>query len=559
MHRSTRIAGAALAAAVALSAGPVAAGLAAEPAPLPMYRVDRVIPGGVALAINELGDIAGWQTVGGLPRAFVDRDGSTTLLPNPADRPLSVARDLNDAGVVVGHAYRTAIDEPGLATRWTPSGGGWSTQTLGVLTDDLVSEAKGINESGVVVGHSNPRSFLYEQGFAYTDATGMVELVAVSSTFVPQDVNELGVVVGTGYSSAQRVDMATGQATNLGVATGYGYSYAFAINDAGQIAGALTTGSGNSQVVARYGSSGWQVLGGMGETNVGWGINAAGSVVGEGMPRTGSTPGKRAVVFLDGYGLLYVDDLLEAGTDWSVYVAYDINDRGQIAGFARNRTSGATAAVRLSPVGDLPVPTAPTGLMATVHAATLAGDLNRIDLRWTDTSAIETGFAIQRRAVDASGLPLADFARIGTVSPNVTTYSDTLLVLGQRYEYRVRALGTAGNSGYSNPAFALAPTSTPETQAPTVTITSPASLSTVKGVVSVQVRATDNVGIARVELLVDTRLAGACTPVTATTYSCRWDTRKWSNGGWTLYARAWDAAGNLGQASITVFVKNRKH
>ena len=75
---------------------------------------------------------------------------------------------------------------------------------------------------------------------------------------------------------------------------------------------------------------------------------------------------------------------------------------------------------------------------------------------------------------------------------------------------------------------------------------------------SVQIRATDNVGVSRVELVVDTQLIGVCSATTLPNYTCKWDTRKWGNGGWTLYARAWDQAGNLGIGAITVFVKNAK-
>src|SRR5688500_9181155 len=97
------------------SAAPVAEAASA----LPLYRVDVVVPNGNAISINDSGDLAGWQVVNGSPRAFVHRQGSLALLPTAADRPLSVARDINNAGVVVGYAYKSTTDEPGNAMRWT--------------------------------------------------------------------------------------------------------------------------------------------------------------------------------------------------------------------------------------------------------------------------------------------------------------------------------------------------------------------------------------------------------------------------------------------------------
>jgi hypothetical protein len=278
-----------------------------------------------------------------------------------------------------------------------------------------------------------------------------------------------------------------------------------------------------------------------------------------GWPRTGSLPAQRAVIYLDSYGiLLYVDDLVQAGSDWSVYAAYDINDQGQIAGYARNRVTGSTAAVRLTPVGVVAVPVAPSSLTATPYAALTSQEQNRIDLRWLDNSAEETAFEVERRQVDGAGVPLSAFTHIVNLAANVTAYADVALSLGTRYEYRVRAAGLAGASSWSNVAAATAPATSPETIAPVVSITSPVAWSTVSGRVSVQVRATDNIAVVRVELVVDTQLAGTCTVGAAQTYACKWDTRKWSDGGWTLYARAWDKAGNLGVHAITVFVRNSR-
>ena len=81
-----------------------------------------------------------------------------------------------------------------------------------------------------------------------------------------------------------------------------------------------------------------------------------------------------------------------------------------------------------------------------------------------------------------------------------------------------------------------------DTTPPTVAITSPASNAQVSGIVNVTANASDNVGVAGVQFLVDGVNAGV--EDAAPPYTLAWDTRTVSNGAHTLTARARDAAGN---------------
>ncbi len=77
---------------------------------------------------------------------------------------------------------------------------------------------------------------------------------------------------------------------------------------------------------------------------------------------------------------------------------------------------------------------------------------------------------------------------------------------------------------------------------PTVAISSPASNAQVSGIVNVTADASDNIGVAGVQFLLDgvnTGVEDAAPP-----YGLGWDTRTVSNGAHTLTARARDAAGN---------------
>jgi thermitase len=92
-----------------------------------------------------------------------------------------------------------------------------------------------------------------------------------------------------------------------------------------------------------------------------------------------------------------------------------------------------------------------------------------------------------------------------------------------------------------------------DTSAPTVSITSPAGGATVKGIVPIDVSASDNLGVSRVELLVNG------TPVATDTtapYGLSWDSTRVPDGNATLVAYAYDAAGNYSSRSVTVKVAN---
>jgi len=85
----------------------------------------------------------------------------------------------------------------------------------------------------------------------------------------------------------------------------------------------------------------------------------------------------------------------------------------------------------------------------------------------------------------------------------------------------------------------------PDTENPTVSITSPTSGAHVSGNVSIRATASDNIGITRVDFFLDS----GTTPigsVTSAPYTIAWDSGTTSPGSHTLSATARDAAGNTG-------------
>jgi titin len=98
--------------------------------------------------------------------------------------------------------------------------------------------------------------------------------------------------------------------------------------------------------------------------------------------------------------------------------------------------SGETNATTLSNI-----PVAPSGLTVTTTTS------SSVSLAWTDNSNNETGFKIQRKQ-GATGA----YTTIKTTLANVTTYtdSDSVLLDGIQYYYKVCATNSAGDSAYSN-------------------------------------------------------------------------------------------------------------
>jgi len=111
----------------------------------------------------------------------------------------------------------------------------------------------------------------------------------------------------------------------------------------------------------------------------------------------------------------------------------------------------------------------------------------------------------------------------------------------------VDAFDVTGGSGGGSPP--------PDTTPPTVSISSPAGGATVSGTTTVSASASDNIGVAGVQFLLDGAALGA--EDSASPYAVSWNTTAAGNGSHTLTATARDAAGNrTTSAPVTVTVSN---
>jgi hypothetical protein len=231
-----------------------------------------------------------------------------------------------------------------------------------------------------------------------------------------------------------------------------------------------------------------------------------------------------------------------------------VNDARTIATAGRNSVTGEAGGVVLTPAGALAPPSAPTGLQGVAHVATAAEPYNAINLNWTNTSALTTGYELERQEVGA-----AAWTRLSLVPPGAaTSHTDATVGVGIVYDYRVRASGLGGASDWSNVARVQSPTTPLDTTPPSVRLSAPADGATVSGTVTVAADATDNVAVAYLEIsywnpyLGREVVLGSVANAGALTVG--WDTRDLTPAAYRLRAYAYDTMGNSKQADVTVTV-----
>lgn len=141
-----------------------------------------------------------------------------------------------------------------------------------------------------------------------------------------------------------------------------------------------------------------------------------------------------------------------------------------------------------------------------------------------------------KRLNPAAGNTVSDFATGISLPVDLQVSADGFLY------YLARGSGSVNRIGFSSGG---------DNVAPTVAITNPANNGTVlrKSNVTITATASDNVGVARVDFLVDGALE--CSDTTAP-YSCVWRVPNAKNRTYQVQARAFDAAGNNATATNQV-------
>jgi hypothetical protein len=215
----------------------------------------------------------------------------------------------------------------------------------------------------------------------------------------------------------------------------------------------------------------------------------------------------------------------------------------------------ATVSVVLGEQTDVEPPTVPGG----VSAAPAQGGA---DLSWTASSdnVGVTGYRILR-----------DNAVVAT-TPGLS-YSDRSLAPRSTHSYRVQAVDAAGNGSVTSalrwvtvpappdpgpdPGPGPGPGGAgpgPDVTAPVVSVLSPRDRARLRGRAVISARASDDTGVARMELYIDGRRV---TAVTAAQLRRTWVLRGVRPGLHSLRIRALDAGGNYASRSVSVRVLRR--
>ncbi len=112
------------------------------------------------------------------------------------------------------------------------------------------------------------------------------------------------------------------------------------------------------------------------------------------------------------------------------------------AGYDYTVSTNTPGQIKLLVTLPPPAPIAPSGLAATTISS------SQINLAWVDNSTNENSFRIER------SLNNSTFSEVGSTGANVTSFSDTGLLSGTTYYYRLFARNAGGDSGYSSVASA---------------------------------------------------------------------------------------------------------
>jgi len=249
---------------------------------------------------------------------------------------------------------------------------------------------------------------------------------------------------------------------------------------------------------------------------------------------------------------LYVNNILQSSDTTSPYLlswnsaalangTYSLIVKASDAAGNVGQSPAVAVTVSNSQTIDTSAPT--VAISAPTNNATVSGTVT-VAASATDNVAVSKVEFYDNDAV---------FAVVNTAPHSVNL--DTTKLANGSHSFKSRAYDTTGNVGQSAAVAVTVKnqTQTQDVTAPTVSITSPASNAMVSGNLTISASATDNVGIAKVEFYVNGALHN--TDTTAP-FSYGGATTSANNGAYTLYAKAYDTAGNVKQSSTVNFTIN---
>ena len=250
----------------------------------------------------------------------------------------SIGQAINHFGVVVGAAdFASYVSHAFLST-----GPSQPLKDLGVLYHTQYSQANAINDSGIVAGYAFSLTGA-QRAFRWTSSTGMRGLDALTGGMnnTATTINNVGQIAGYSSSAGQAINWHACWwpnpngviATDLGTLHGYMFSRAFGINLHGAVVGDSSTNSGMTHAFLWTASTGMKDLGLLSNTfrTSAMAINDSGEVVGTAYDSNGNP--FHAFVWTQAGGMKDLNQLIPAGTGWTLVWASGVNAQGRIAGF----------------------------------------------------------------------------------------------------------------------------------------------------------------------------------------------------------------------------------
>jgi probable HAF family extracellular repeat protein len=315
-----------------------------------------------ALGLNDNGNVVGYNVEGDTYQAFLySQSSGSSIDVGSLGGQMNAACAINGSDQVAGYS-QDANGNLG-AFIYAKDGG---IKALGALDSGVSSEAFGINNSGQAVGDSqnatdDHRPVLFDNSGA-KDLN--VSVAQNSNAFrTAYAINDAGQVAGRtdadqGAIHAFLLASANGEVKDIGTLGGTN-SEALAINKSGEVVGDAETSNGTPHAfIYRKGSTrDLGTVAGFDTASFARSINDQGEVVGD----SESADQKRAFVYSNGQ-MSELDKLASNLADSgfaSLDVAYGINNRGWIAGYGTT-TDGRTIAFLAVPDGQGAAPLAQT-------------------------------------------------------------------------------------------------------------------------------------------------------------------------------------------------------
>lgn len=327
---------------LSLAATPLQADPPYVPPSFKIYDIGKLLPGpasrldSVAKDINNLGQIAGTAThlvddggtlsPGGTYgfefKSYLFGSGTMQRLPDLGGGS-SEAVAVNAAGQIAG-TCETKDDRLGAHAVVYSNG---RVTDLGALPSDASdSSAFGINADGVVVGDSAVNNSIQEHGFV-TTPTGLADL----GSFGPVDINDFGTIAGLN-SAGEAVVYSGGTFTPLGSLGGTSISVT-RMNNRGDVVGSGYTAGNLLRAFLYQPSVGMTNLGTLGGESGATDVNNVGQVVGTFV--AGDSHDHAFFYDVETAQMFDLNTLVPAGYlgDFQrLEVAYAINDSGWIVG-----------------------------------------------------------------------------------------------------------------------------------------------------------------------------------------------------------------------------------